>query len=250
MNDTSLTLAKHRIIVTVDAQSHLPSAIELAVAMAVARNNSLHGLFVEDMDLISVARLPFTQEVTLQAGIPRALDDQQLRRSMASVASRFQQLLMQQAERSALACSYGTVRGRKQSLQLGDAEHSDLFIVGQPQRERVPALHSLRFLLLANRNTQMPAVLEPLIVGNQDQPIELLLLSDPGHKTAHPVPAIDELLRKYPNVIPIHLGRDQLPQILLSPQLRTDAVIIDRQADAELVGQVLRLATCPVIVVS
>ena len=84
--DTGSTGKQRRVIVTVDAQSHLPPTIELAVALAASRQIALHGVFVEDVDLMRVAQLPFTQEVPLFSGQPRSLDNRQLQRSLDKLA--------------------------------------------------------------------------------------------------------------------------------------------------------------------
>ena len=58
MNDRSkpmVSARQRRVIVTVDAQSHLPPTIELAVALAAGTQWGLLGLFVEDVVLLCVA---------------------------------------------------------------------------------------------------------------------------------------------------------------------------------------------------
>jgi nucleotide-binding universal stress UspA family protein len=238
---------QRRVIVTVDAQSHLPPAIELAVALAASRQSALHGLFVEDVDLMCVAQLPFTQEVPLLSGRPRSLDNRQLQRSLDKLALQFQQLLMRRAEHFSLACSYNTVRGRKHALELGESAHAEFFIVGQPGRDQQRATQPLRILLLGNRTTQLLPALEVILDSNPDRRVELLLLSDNGEDS--PAQA-GELLARHPDIIQTTLAADQLQQALLSRGLRTDYVIADRQLGPGLLGRVLRQATCPVIVVS
>lgn len=243
MNSAPVTPREHRIIVTVDAQSNLPSTVAMAVALAQALQSTLHGLFVEDSDLLSVAGLPFSQEVTLQSGNSRALDDKQVQRSLRRSAAQFHQLLQRQADQSALICSYSRVRGRKQNLDLDESAPADLLVIGQPQRAQKAGVQTQRILLLLNPNTQLPGALEALLASRQQQRVELLLLAEPGA-------ALQELLSRYPNVAPSTLSAQQLPAALLSPHWHSDAVIVDRQLDPLLVSEVLNLATCPVIVVS
>jgi hypothetical protein len=245
--DTGGAGKQRRVIVTVDAQSHLPPTIELAVALAASRQIALHGLFVEDVDLMSVAQLPFTQEVPLFSGQPRSLDNRQLQRSLDKLAIEFQQLLMRQAEYHSLACSYSTVRGRKHALELGESAHAEFFIVGQPGRDLQRSVRPLRILLLASRTTQLLPALEVILDRNPNRRVELLLLSNDGEDS----PALTgDLLVRHPGIVQTTLAADQLQQALLSRELRTDYVIADRQLGPGLLGRVLRLATCPVIVVS
>jgi hypothetical protein len=245
--DTGSAGKQRRVIVTVDAQSYLPPTIELAVALAASKQIALHGLFVEDVDLMCVAELPFTQEVPLFSGQPRSLDNRQLQRSLDKLAIEFQQLLMRQAEHHSLACSYSTVRGRKHALELGESARAEFFIVGQPGRGPQRSARPLRILLLANRTTQLLPALEVILDRNPDRRVELLLLSNDGEYS----PALTgDLLVRHPGIVQTTLNDDQLQQTLLSRELRTDYVIADRQLGPGRLGQVLRLATCPVIVVS
>jgi hypothetical protein len=245
--DTGTANQQHRVIVTVDAQSHLPPTIELAVALAASRQSALHGLFVEDVDLMCVAQLPFTQEVPLFSGRPRALDNRQLQRSLDKLALEFQQLLMRRAEHFSLACSYSTVRGRKHALELGDSAHAEFFIVGQPGRDQQRAAQPLRILLLGNRTIQLLPALEVILNSNPDRRIELLRLTDGDEDS----PTLtEELLARHPGIVQTKLPGDQLQAALLSRELRTNYVIADRQLGPGLLGRVLRLATCPVIVVT
>jgi nucleotide-binding universal stress UspA family protein len=245
--DTGTAGEQRRIIVTVDAQSHLPPTIELAVALAASRQSALHGLFVEDVDLMCVAQLPFTQEVPLFSGQPRSLDNRQLQRSLDKLAIQFQQLLMRRAEHYSLPCSYSTVRGRKHALELGESAQAEFFIVGQPGRDQQRSVHPLRILLLANRTTQLLPALEVILDSNPDRRVELLLLSNDDEDS----PALtEELLARHPDIVQTTLTDDQLQPALLSRELRADYVIVDRRLGPGLLGRVLRLATCPVIVVS
>ena len=83
-NSNAETAAPRRIVVTVDIESHLPSTIELAVAIAASQQGALHGLFIEDEDLLRAASLPFAREVPLTGGKPRTFDDRMLERNLAN----------------------------------------------------------------------------------------------------------------------------------------------------------------------
>ena len=76
----------HGVIVVVDYHSHLPSAVDVAIALAHTRRLALRGLFLEDPDLASVSSLPFSQEVTLAGARPRAFEEERLRRTLQVLA--------------------------------------------------------------------------------------------------------------------------------------------------------------------
>jgi hypothetical protein len=237
-----------RVIVTVDAESHLPPTIELAVAVAAATESVLHGLFVEDIDLLSVANLPFSQEVPLIGGRPRSLDNQQLQRSLDKFSRDFRQALENQAERFALRCSYSVVRGRKQSMELGDLAPAEFLILGQPLRGSSRAVGLQRILLLGNHSDLLVPALKVILEKTRGLHTELLLTAEPGPGSNTLPPALVELLGRHPDVVPVMLPPDRLQQVLVTRSPAADCVIASRQLGAAKLGRILSLASCPVIV--
>ena len=57
-----------RVVIPLDVASEGATAIETAARLAARANAPLHGIFVEDQDLLSVANLPFARQVTLGRG--------------------------------------------------------------------------------------------------------------------------------------------------------------------------------------
>ena len=57
-----------RVLVTLDAVSENRTAIDTAVRVAARTGMPLHGLFVEDQDLLRLADLPFARQVTIGKG--------------------------------------------------------------------------------------------------------------------------------------------------------------------------------------
>ncbi len=53
---------------TLDAASENRTAIDTAVRLAARTGAPLHGIFVEDEDLLSLAGLPFARQVTIGGG--------------------------------------------------------------------------------------------------------------------------------------------------------------------------------------
>lgn len=251
MNDQdkpALKVRHRRVIVTVDAQSHLPQTIELAVAIAAATQSALHGLFVEDVDLLSVTKLPFTQEVPLLGGRPRTLDNRQVQRALDKMASQFRQSLESQARLSTLSCSHSVVRGRKQSLELGDAQEAEFIILGQPLRGSTMSAHMQRILLVADHSSLLIPALEAILDKSRALRTELVVLADPDQAGEEFLASLSILAARYPAVVQVILPLDQLQRILLTRTPSIDCVLASRQLDSELLGQILRLAACPVIV--
>jgi len=64
-----MTQQINRIIVQLDATSETATAIDTAARLAARWRVPLHGVFIEDEELIGLARLPFARQVTLGAGL-------------------------------------------------------------------------------------------------------------------------------------------------------------------------------------
>ena len=87
----------NKVVVTGDIESSLTKTLDLAIALALASKSELHGLFIEDLNLLRAASLPFVQEVILASGRPRVLDNQQVLRSYEVRSRSFRQSLARQA---------------------------------------------------------------------------------------------------------------------------------------------------------
>ena len=63
-----MTQPIRRVVVSVDAASETRIAIDTAARLAVRWGVPLHGVFIEDEELIGLAGLPFARQVTLGIG--------------------------------------------------------------------------------------------------------------------------------------------------------------------------------------
>jgi len=104
-----MTLAVERIVVALDAASENRGAINTAARLAARWKARLHGVFVEDDDLIRLATLPFARQVTLALGVER-LTLQQAERQMRAFAERARRELAAAAARHAVEWSFEIVR--------------------------------------------------------------------------------------------------------------------------------------------
>jgi nucleotide-binding universal stress UspA family protein len=242
---------RRKIVVTVDAQSHLPTTVELAVALASATQGALHGLFVQDTDLLQVVKLPFAQEVPLLGGRPRSMSDQRLQRSLGKFADQFRRVLEDQAGRFALSCSYSVVQGRKSLMELEEAQGAEFLVHGQPQRGGSPSARSVglrRYVLFADHCEEMLPALEILLERHRGVHTELILLSARGQLDEAMQSKLGALLTRYPEAVPTIVPLVQMQRVLAAPSPRVDCVITSAHMAPAEISQVLHLATCPVII--
>lgn len=117
-----------RIVVAVDASAYSLAAIEAAAELAGRTQAEVLGLFVEDINLIRLARLPFAREVSRPAGIERTLGD--LEAEIRALAAQARRALESAAERLGFRASFRVVRGSVRAEVLAAAAEADLLILG------------------------------------------------------------------------------------------------------------------------
>ena len=99
-----------RVVVSLDAVSEIQATIETAARLAVRWKAALHGIFVEDEDLLRLAGLPFARQVSLGAGA-EALTTAEAARQLRAVAETARRELAAAAQRYDLRWSFEIVNG-------------------------------------------------------------------------------------------------------------------------------------------
>jgi K+-sensing histidine kinase KdpD len=113
-----------RIIVPLDAISETRTAIETAAQLAARWQARLHGVFVEDEDLLRLASLPFARQVSLGAGVEPLTPENAVRQLRASAEAARRELAAA-AGRHHLRWSFEITR----AMFLADAAAEGDFIV-------------------------------------------------------------------------------------------------------------------------
>jgi nucleotide-binding universal stress UspA family protein len=120
-----------RILVALDASPHSLAALDAATELAVNLGAELSGLFVEDVNLLRLAQLPFSKEMDFMTQSSRSLDRAYLERQLRVQASRMRRALAERAEHSQVPWSFGVARGAITSELLKAAAEADLTILGK-----------------------------------------------------------------------------------------------------------------------
>lgn len=120
-----------RIVVALDASPHSYAALEAAVRMAAHFRAELLGLYVEDINILRLAELPFVREIGSFSTICRRLEmpdlERQLRMRTLEIRQRFVTLATQQH----LQQTFRVARG-KVALEIhAAAAEADVLIVGK-----------------------------------------------------------------------------------------------------------------------
>jgi len=124
-------LAVRRILVALDASPHSIAALEAAVELAARFRAELLGLFVEDINLLRLAKMPFARELGLFSASRRPLDTQEVERQLRAQTARIRKLLATLGERAQISWSFRVARGRIVSEVLTAAAEADLVLLGK-----------------------------------------------------------------------------------------------------------------------
>jgi hypothetical protein len=126
-----MTQKIHRVIVALDAASETGAAIDTAARLAARWRVPLHGVFIEDEELIGLASLPFACQVTLGAGVEPLTKDR-VEDHFRAFAERARRELAAAAERHDVEWSFSSVHGPLVPDRV-DGEH-DFVVAGAASR--------------------------------------------------------------------------------------------------------------------
>ena len=129
-----------RILVALDASGASQAALEAAAQLAEQMEAELLGLFVEDINLLRLAGLPFAREVGFPSARTRRLESEDMERALRAQAARAQQALAQAAERVRVRWSFRVARGMVAAELLAAAESADLVALGMTGMQVSPRL--------------------------------------------------------------------------------------------------------------
>ena len=128
-----------RILVALDASPHSLTALQTAGELAQRFDADLLGLFVEDMNLLRLAGLPFIQEIGVFSARRRRLDTMEIERQIRVQERRAEERFTVLVERTEIRGQFRIARGPVTTEVLSAASDADIVIVGkrglaQPRR--------------------------------------------------------------------------------------------------------------------
>ena len=124
-------------------------ALLRAAADAASRmNTELTGLFIEDINLLNLAAMPFASEVCFPSATRREMDVGRLESSLRALAGEAQRALETVARRAALRSSFRVARGALLAELLAAASETDVVVAGT--LSRTSALSELSVVCLAS----------------------------------------------------------------------------------------------------
>ncbi len=134
MGEQNDELTIRRILVALDASHHSLAALEAAAELAASLEAELQGLFVEDANLLRVARSPAAREVQYPFVATARLDRARMERQLRAQATQARQALAAACGPRQIKWSFRVVRGEVTPEVLAAALDADLLILGKASR--------------------------------------------------------------------------------------------------------------------
>jgi nucleotide-binding universal stress UspA family protein len=130
MKEEARELVIRRILVALDVSRHSLAALEAAAELAARFKAELAGLFVEDINLLRLAGLPFAREIRYPSAAIQEIESPRLERELKVQAEQARRAVAAAAEQVQVAWSFRVVRGQVTAEVLAAALEADLLSLG------------------------------------------------------------------------------------------------------------------------
>lgn len=121
----------HHILIALDASANSQAALEAAVNLADLLKSEVLGLFVEDINLLRLADLPFVREVRFAERAMRRVEPEALLRGLRARAALLRHELEEMAAERKVTSSFRVIRGPVDRELLAAALETDLVAIGR-----------------------------------------------------------------------------------------------------------------------
>jgi len=168
--------ALRRILVALDASRASEDALAAAATLADRLGAELTGLFVEDVNLLRLAGLPFVRQIRLSAGGWHPLEPGTLEGELRAMAARAREALERAAGPHRITWSFRVARGGVSVEVLAAAGEADLLVLGTAghrltggpgETALTAAARAPTSVLVMGRGTRVG---RPLLVGHDGSP--------------------------------------------------------------------------------
>ncbi len=232
-----------RILVALDASRNSLTALKAAAELASLMHADLQAVFVEDVNLLRLAGLPFVHEIGLYSAIRRPFDGPTAEREFRMLANQMRRAVAQTAVSARVNWSFQIARGNVEQELLTASSAAELLTLGRVGRTPGKRFGSTAqrvirqalcpvFLLgdegltypLAVIHTGSPASertlgLAAILMQGRDEAVRLFVMTDPDHNGEERVHRAQRLMQglekqNLQGKIILIDSREELPQIL------------------------------------
>jgi len=122
------------IAVALDCSPHSRASLDAAAEMAARLQAELIGIFVEDINLLHMAGLPFIEEVRRYSATTGKLDTDQLERLLRLQARQAREMLQHTADAHTIHHTFRVLRGMVPEELMAAAPEADILVLGRSGR--------------------------------------------------------------------------------------------------------------------
>lgn len=124
-------LSIRRILVALDASSNSREALTVAAGLARTLHSEITGLFIEDINLLRLAGLPFAREVIFAESTARQFEREVMQRRLKARAAVLRRELSELTEEYKISSTFQVLQGSVDRELLAAALETDLLAVGR-----------------------------------------------------------------------------------------------------------------------
>lgn len=138
-------IRRFRVIVALNACRRDLGGLELAAHLAASRGWDLEAWFVEEVNLLNVADLPFTKEITRTSAVERDFDSLRIERAQRSCLTRIRQAIDRLNKSSSVRADLRILRGHlARTLAICDDDIALLILSCRGERPSARTLEVMR----------------------------------------------------------------------------------------------------------
>ena len=136
-----MTTVRHtRVLVCLDPAAPHETALQVLAGLAAAEAAEIHGLFVEDLNLLKLARLPNVREFSFDSAAGREITPELIERGFRAHATRMSALIEKFAQRMAARHSFRIARGEFLAELMKASAGFDILVLAHSRSHFGPRL--------------------------------------------------------------------------------------------------------------
>ena len=186
MNNRPANAIRMRITVMLGSSDTDSTTLKILSQLTLEEPAEIHGLFLQDTDLLALAELPVAREFCQLTHAERRLEPADLLRQLRIQARAAEQALAGFAGRSGFNWSFRTVRGSLASLLAEDMGERDLLLLGAARNLRPlairqvlprPASRPVAVTFDGSATAQRALAIARRVASAGSQPLAILLIA-------------------------------------------------------------------------
>ncbi len=130
-----------RILIALDASAHSHAVLAAAMTLAARLHAEVEALFVEDINLLRLAELPFAREIRFGQTGALQVETEALRRNLRARAAILRHEIEEMATENRLSSTFRVARGAVAEEILSAAREVDLLALGRRGHSLAPRAH-------------------------------------------------------------------------------------------------------------